>query len=386
MNKFKVGDEVRITKSDDDIAKNYPSGVFKIDKLDDEFACGTEGYWVAWSMLEPVVKRKKPVIVKIENINDIVGQDTVKKHLKVAVKDDKPVIVVGETGTGKTSIIRQLSREQKRKFMRFPITGETSIDDFVGKYTLKDGETVWQDGILLMALKNGWWLVVDEINMALPEILAVLQPLLDDDKMVVVAGHNGEEVKPHKDFRFFATMNPVDEYAGTKELNKALNSRFAMTIVMDYPEAETEIQILQQKCKIDEPTARKIVDFGQWARKAKKDDEIFYTCSTRDLLYWGDFSKSLPMDEAFEVTILNKAGTDRDKMAKFYSELDDSYKNVEKLGYTLSIDYFNSEVYNLNKKEKKLKKDREKFNADIDKTEKKIREQVIAGLVETVSA
>src|SRR5206468_1631140 len=115
----------------------------------------------------------------------------------VAIKSDKPALIIGETGCGKTSIVRELAHKHDHKFMRFNLTGETSVDEFVGKYTLVNGETVWQDGILLEAMKQGAFLVVDEINVALPEILFVLHSLLDDDKFVVVANHNGEIVRPH---------------------------------------------------------------------------------------------------------------------------------------------------------------------------------------------
>ena len=179
----------------------------------------------------------------------IIGQDKVKKQLKKAVEKDIPALIIGDTGCGKTSIVRDIAKKEQR-VVRFNLTGETTVDDFVGRKGLKEGQTVWEDGVLLDCMRKGYWLIVDEINAALPEILFTLHSLIDDDKEVLVVNNENEIVKPHEDFRIFATMNPVDEYAGTKELNKALKSRFGMIIKMDYPSNEIEMKIIKDRCKI----------------------------------------------------------------------------------------------------------------------------------------
>lgn len=251
----------------------------------------------------------------------ILGQTRTKEYLEVAIEHNLPVLLVGETGVGKTSIINEMAAQHGRKSIRFSITGETTVDEFVGKYTLRRGSTNWQDGILLQAIKEGWWLIVDEINAALPEILFVLHSLLDDDKFVVVSNHEGEVVKPHKNFRFFAAMNPVDEYAGTKDLNKAFKSRFPMIIDMAYPEPKIEVEILEKRTGVPKKDAVLMVDVGLALRQAKDNDDIFYTCSTRDLIQWGELEQHLGLDDAFKVTILNKAEGDAHNVQKIYKKV-----------------------------------------------------------------
>lgn len=329
------------------------------------------------------LRGKRVKKIKIDNAGSIVGQEEAKEALRIAVEEDIPTLLVGETGTGKTSIIEELAKENGKNFVRIPITGETTPDDIVGKTALKSGATKFEYAQIPIGLENGDYMVIDEINMALPEVLALLQPLFDGSRELIVTQNNGESIKGKNGARVFCTMNPVDEYAGTKELNKAFASRFGMTIEMKYPEPDVEIQIVAQKCEIDEEKARKIVDFGQMARKAKALDEIFYTCSTRDLIQWGNLTRHLSMQRSFELTVLNKAPQDKAKLKEFYSTIMNSYKELTESGFEPSIDYFNKEKYAINNAKKALDAEREVWKQEIKATTEKIREEVVKGLVKS---
>lgn len=290
--------------------------------------------------------------------HDIQGHDDIKSLLRVAADKNLPVLLVGDTGTGKTSIVKGMADEYKKQYVRFNLTGETTVDEFVGKYTLQDSKTVWEDGILLQAMQRGEWLIVDEINVALPEILFVLHSLLDDDKCVVVAQKDGAVVKPHPDFRFFATMNPVDEYAGTKDLNKAFKSRFNMVIGMNYPAPGVESVVIAQKTGIEQELANKIVDVGISIRQAKTKEEVFYTCSTRDLLQWAGLVNDLGIDRAFEVTVLSKSESDAPKVQEIYKKIVGHYSSVKAAsGLTLTIDVIKAEINKFNKKKSQLREE-----------------------------
>lgn len=296
----------------------------------------------------------------------ILGQDKVKNLIEVAVEKDLPVLLVGDTGTGKTSIIRESAIARKQPWVRFNLTGETTVDEFVGKYTLKDGNTEWQDGILLQAMKNGHWLIVDEFNVALPEILFVLQSLMDDDKFVVVPQHDSEIVRPHENFRLFATMNPVDEYAGTKDLNKATKSRFAMIINMEYPDAKTEVEIVQKRCSLKEEDAVRMVDVAQRVRRAKDAGEVFYTCSTRDLIQWGYLLEALGVDDSFNVAILNKANGDGGRVHELYKDVMGHYARLKaEATYTPSYEWFETEFKKLETKRRNFNKRKDTLRAEI---------------------
>lgn len=267
----------------------------------------------------------------------ILGQQTAKKHLEVAIERNLPVLLVGDTGTGKTTIVKDLADKHRKRVLRFSITGETTVDEFVGKYVLENGATVWQDGILLYAMKAGHWLVVDEVNVALPEILFVLHSLLDDDRAVTVTQHEGELVKPDDRFRFFGTMNPVDEYAGTKDLNKAFKSRFGMILNIDYPAPKVERQVVEVKGRTTPEVASLLVDIGLQIRKAKKADEVFFTCSTRDLIQTAQLVEPLGVLDALKIGLVNKANGDTEKVEAIIKRTVADYESAIEQNIELNI-------------------------------------------------
>lgn len=267
--------------------------------------------------------------------------DTVKQSLVRAVEMNFPALLVGDTGTGKTSIIRELAKQHSKELIRINLTGNTGVDEIVGKYLASEKGTYWVNGLLIEAMNRGWWVVFDEINMALPEVLSKLHSLLDDDRKIMLVEKEGEAIVPHDDFRFFATMNPPDEYAGTKEMNKALTSRFPIILNVDY--SPNEIDILTERTGVDEKTATDLVMVAREVRKHKEDSKITYTCSTRDLISCADLMVAgLDKEAAVEVSIINKANGDERKALKTLFSLitdgrisipdtSDSYESITEL-------------------------------------------------------
>lgn len=246
------------------------------------------------------------------------------------IKENLPVLLIGDTGTGKTSAVRYLARETNNSFRRLNLNGQTTADEFVGKILVNEKGTYWTDGILTEAMRKGHWLLLDELNAALPEILFVLQSLLDDDRYIVLSdkpeqtdGKGGiislanEIVRPHPNFRIFASMNPSDSYVGTKELNKALMSRFPLVVEVDYPEEDKEVEIVKARFpNVDEYEARKVIEFGNELRVSYRAQELDFIFSTRELLNWfkiNEFYKN--WHKSAEVCLLGKCNDeDKDKI------------------------------------------------------------------------
>ena len=228
-----------------------------------------------------------------------------------AVKTNKAVLLIGETGTGKTGLVKEIAKEQGRELVRINLTGQTGVDEIIGKYlaNASKGGTYWIDGALVTAMKKGQWIVLDEINMALPEVLAKLHSLMDDDRKIFLNEKDDEIVIPHKDFRLFATMNPSDEYAGTKELNKAFISRFPVVLITTY--SENEARIITDRAEVEDQLASMLVMAANELREHKRQGKISYTCSTRDLISCAELiAEGVPADVAFSVAIVNKAPTE----------------------------------------------------------------------------
>jgi len=149
----------------------------------------------------------------------------------------------GETSTSKTSSILFLAAWLNQPVVRLNLNGQTDTGELIGRYVPREqtqGENGeqgsiglgwrWQDGLIVQAMKRGWWVVLDEVNLAEPQILERLNSVLEREPTLVMSEHDntlfGSGGRPiHPDFRIFATMNPA-EYAGRSELSPAYRDRW----------------------------------------------------------------------------------------------------------------------------------------------------------------
>lgn len=321
----------------------------------------------------------------------IIGQEENLDLIRLSAKNELHALLIGPTGVAKTSAVAEIAEEFGRTVVRAPITGETTTNEFVGRYELEsiDGasKTVWVNGPLLDAVENGHWFVADEVNMALPEILSLLHPLLDHDKVVIVSQRNGQVVKPHPDFRFFATMNPVDEYAGTKELNKAFMSRFPMILYFDYPAVDVEARIIKGHTGMDDNTASILAEMGLGLRDLKKSGRSNYVCSTRDLIYCAKLVMAgIDLAQAVNVSIINRSDSyEREHVVEctqqYINNIVEYIKtnNVESM--LVKFDSVDKEIKKAKQKlEADLAKERTEMLADASKAKEAIRHSLEAKL------
>lgn len=224
-----------------------------------------------------------------QTASKFIDHQEIMKTLAIAVRDNLPVLLSGESGVGKTASIRYLANQTKNGLRRVNLNGGTTADELVGRLLINDKGTYWVDGVLTEAMRRGEWIVLDEINAALPEVLFVLQSVLDDDGYLVLTEKDDKEiVHKHPNFRLFATCNPLD-YAGTKEMNKALLSRFAICIHVEYPPEKTELEIIENHLGNAVAQSEVALKLVQLANKTRADKEIpstgvTYAINTRDIL------------------------------------------------------------------------------------------------------
>ncbi len=211
--------------------------------------------------------------------------DGLLSMLMLALNENMPALVIGDTGTGKTSAIRHLAKVHGAPFRRINLNGGTTVDELTGRIMLNKDGTVWIDGALTEAMRKGYWIVLDEINACGADVLFLLHSLLDDDRMIVLTEHNGEVVRPHEAFRVFATANPTGDYAGTREMNKALLSRFPIVLNANYPTVAREIAIIAERVpELAEELTTALVKTAHGARQAHKEGRLDFIFSTRDIL------------------------------------------------------------------------------------------------------
>lgn len=261
---------------------------------------------------------------------DLIGMETERKTIALAIEQNYNVLLRGETGLGKTYIINELAKINNKKCHRVNLTGEIGINEIIGKWLIKDGTTFWQEGILINAMKQGDWIVFDEINAANAEILFLLNSLLDDGRSITVLEKDNEVVSPHEDFRFFATMNPSEEYVGTKELNASLLSRFHLVLEIGCHKKDIEKRIIKKHVPtVSEYLAEFIVDTANHLRDMKNKGEISYFCSTRDVIslakcYINGQATGLELGDFIMFCIMQKMGKEDkniavEKLRSFFS-------------------------------------------------------------------
>ena len=170
-----------------------------------------------------------------------------------------PILLQGPTSSGKTSMIEHLAKLTGHKFLRINNHEHTSLDEYLGTYvSTPTGEFIFQEGILVEALRKGHWIVLDELNLAPSDVLEALNRLLDDNRELLIP-ETQEVIVPHSHFMLFATQNPAGLYGGRKVLSRAFRNRFLELEFDDIPEEELE-EILCLRCQIPPSYGAKIVE------------------------------------------------------------------------------------------------------------------------------
>lgn len=217
------------------------------------------------------------------------------------------ILIVGEPGCGKSDFVLWLAAELNIPLIMIQGDGEMSSTDLVGGFQYSDGATRWEEGLISFALKNGCWILFDEINMVLPEILSRLHSMLDDRKQLDLREIN-QVVGVSDRTIVFSTMNEGDtgRHSGLKPLSPALRSRFQCKVKFEYLSAQAEIDLLMSRTDVDKPTATNLVVVANTIRKAWRKKEIDDPIDLRALLACAHkIKRGFSLEHAMVPTILN---------------------------------------------------------------------------------
>ncbi len=216
----------------------------------------------------------------------------------------KNLLLAGPKATGKNLLCENLAALFGRPVWNVSFHINTDAASLIGTDTF-DGERVsFRKGPVCMSAENNGFCVLDEINMARNESLAVLHAALDHRRIIDVAGYELIHVEPAA--RFIATMNYG--YAGTRDLNEALSSRFAI-ISMPQIAEEDMLRLLRAYFPdISGKIAGQFVKlFGELARKAEKAEISDRAVDMRGMLDALELIRQgLTSGQALEMTIVNK--------------------------------------------------------------------------------
>jgi hypothetical protein len=164
---------------------------------------------------------------------------TTARKAALAVRHGIPCMLEGETATAKTTAILWLAMMARQNATRVNLSGHTDTGELVGRFipSTQSGEhhPAWEfsEGYIPRALRNGWCVILDEVNLAEPQVLERLNPVLELPPTLVLSEHDGRrfggggDVPISENFRLFGTMNP-SEYAGRATLSPAFRDRWGI--------------------------------------------------------------------------------------------------------------------------------------------------------------
>ena len=222
-----------------------------------------------------------------------------------AILSGENILLVGPKATGKNVLAENLSAVFGRPEWDVSFYLNTDASSLIGTDTFKNGEVSFRKGPIYACAEAGGFGVLDEINMAKNESLAVLHATLDFRRIIDVPGYS--RIRLAAPTRFIATMNYG--YAGTRELNEALASRFMVINMPVISGADLEKLLLEQYPTLKAEYASQLTTlFGEIRKKCESSEISTKALDLRGLLAAVTLVRNgLTMREALDIAIINKS-------------------------------------------------------------------------------
>ena len=226
-----------------------------------------------------------------------------------------PLLLKGPTGTGKSRLVEYMAYKLDKKLITISCHEETSSTDLIGRFVIKGAETVWIDGPLTIAIKEGYLLYLDEIAEARPDIIVAIHSLTDHRRELYI-DKLGETISAHPDFMLIASFNPGYQ-KGYKELKPSTRQRFS-AFSFDYPNEEIETEIVIGEAGVDKSIALSLVKLGNKIRNLSELG-LTETVSTRLLVNAAKLIKSkLPVRLAAKTAIAEPLTDEKETLEALY--------------------------------------------------------------------
>ena len=178
-----------------------------------------------------------------------------------------PLLLKGPTGSGKSRFVEHMAAKLGLPLYTVSCHEETSAVDLLGRFLVKGHETVWQDGLMTKAAREGGILYLDEVAEARPDTLIAIHALTDHRRTVYLERRNETIVAPDN-FMLVASYNPGYQ-RGLKELKPSTRQRF-VAMTLNYAEPAVEHDIILTESGATDETVRGVMTIGQKIRNLKE--------------------------------------------------------------------------------------------------------------------
>jgi nitric oxide reductase NorQ protein len=197
-----------------------------------------------------------------------------------AAKSGLPVLIKGPTGCGKTRFVQSMAETLGRPLITVACHEDLTAGDLIGRFLLRGGETVWEDGPLTRAVRQGAICYLDEVVEARADTTVVIHPLADHRRELNIERLDEQLVAP-PEFMLVVSYNPTYQSV-LKDLKPSTRQRM-VAIELGFPTAEIELKILLQETAITEDIAIRLVRLGQAIRQLDHEG-LPEVASTRTLV------------------------------------------------------------------------------------------------------
>jgi nitric oxide reductase NorQ protein len=200
-----------------------------------------------------------------------------------AYRNQLALMLKGPTGCGKSRFVEAMAAAVGRPLITVACHDDTSATDLLGRYLVQGGDTVWQDGPLTRAVREGAMVYLDEITEAREDVVVVLHPRTDHRRQIFLDRRN-ETLTAAPEFMLVMSFNPGYQ-RGFKELKPSTRQRF-VGLTFAYPEPAIEAEIVAQESGVELSLARRLVTFATKVRNLQELG-LSATASTRLLVQAG---------------------------------------------------------------------------------------------------
>lgn len=244
------------------------------------------------------------------------------------------VLIQGLHGTGKSTHIEQVAARLNWPLMRVNLDGQVSRSDLVGKdqVVIEDGQprTAFEEGVIPYALTRPMALVFDEYDAGRPEVMFIIQRLLERDGLFTLTEQN-RVIRPHPNFRLFATANTVGLgninglYHGVNRLNQAQLDRWTIIAALDYLDPAEELlvvtgQVPEADDVVGEDGLAAMIEVAALTRSGFAAGDLSALMSPRTVISWAQNSVIFgDVELAFRFSFLNRCDpSEHPLVAEYY--------------------------------------------------------------------
>ena len=198
-----------------------------------------------------------------------------------AWKNRLPLLIKGPTGCGKTRFVAHMAARLGLPLHTVACHDDLTAADLVGRHLIGDGKTVWCDGPLTRAVREGGICYLDEVVEARKDTTVVLHPLADDRRILPI-DRTGELLSAPPSFMLVVSYNPGYQNL-LKGMKPSTRQRF-VSMRFDFPRPEQEEAVLIGETACPPDLAKRLVAIAG-ALRSLKDRDLEESASTRLLVY-----------------------------------------------------------------------------------------------------